>query len=410
MPFAAFVLLAALLALSAACGGGRVELGAYRAVLTLPGGELPFGLELVEEAGEPVAYLVNGPGRARVPQVRIEGRRIEMIMPGFGNRIIAKRTSQGLKGEVVLVKRHGGEQRIPLVAELGASHRFFRDSLTDNADVSGRWAVTFTDTEGRSTSAVAELEQSFEEVTGTFLRTTGDQGYLAGEVRDDELYLSAFDGTRAYLHRARVTETGDLVGKFWSGLAWTEDWTARRDERAALRDADAVTTIRDDTWSFGFTFPDETGEPVSLADQRFRDKVVIVTVAGSWCANCHDEAAFLAPLYARHRARGLEIVALMFEHFGDFERAAQAVSEFRRKFDIGYTTLIAGVSETDEAASKLPQLNGVFAFPTTLFLDRKGRVRRIHSGFSGPATGSHYEQLVASLTATAETLLAEGER
>ena len=149
---------------------------------------------------------------------------------------------------------------------------------------------------------------------------------------------------------------------------------------------------------------------MSLADARYRNKVLIVTLSGSWCPNCHDEAGFMAPFYRRHRERGLEVVSLMFEHFEDVERARLAVSEFRRKFDIQYTTLIAGVSDKKEAANVLPQLNGVFAFPTTIFMDRRGRVRRIHTGFSGPTTGEHYQQLVHSFTETAETLLAEESR
>lgn len=394
---------------SAACDlFGEVELGTYRAVLTLPGGEAPFGLEIKKEADAPVAYLINGPERVRVPDISIKGRRVEMTMPGFGNRLTATHTAKGLKGEVVLVKRDGVEQHIPLVAELGATYRFFKDPATDNADVSGRWAAMFTEPNGKRAPGVGEFKQSFQEVTGTFLRPAGDQRYLAGEMRGDDLYLSAFDGAHVYLLRAKVTRNGGLAGKFWSGLAWVEDWTARRDPNAALADANAVTTIRDDTWSFGFTFPDETGKPISLADRKFRNKVVIITLAGSWCPNCHDAAGFMAPFYDENRERGLEVVALMFEHFGDFERAARAVSEFRRKFGIQYTTLIAGVSDKDDAASKLPQLNGVFAFPTTLFVDRRGRVRRIHTGFSGPATGEHYEELVKSFTETAQMLLVEG--
>jgi len=406
-PPIAFVLITVLFGLLAGCGRQKIEMGTYRAVLTLPGGELPFGLELKEESGATVAYLINGSERVRVANVELNGSRVAMTMPGFGNRLTAERTASGLQGEVVLVKREGKEQKIPLTAELGATHRFFKEPASDNADVSGRWAVTFTDQDGKRTPAVAEFKQSFQEVTGTFLVTTGDHRFLAGEVRNDELYLSAFDGAHAFLYHAKVTNTGELEGKFWSGLVWTEDWVARRDEQAALPDANKITNISDATWSFGFTYPDPDGTPVSLADERFRDKVVIVILAGSWCPNCHDETAFLVPFYRERRDRGLEAIALMFEHFGDFERAAEAVNEYRRKFEIDFPTLIAGISDKEDAATKLPQLSGVFAFPTTLFIDRRGRVRRIHTGFSGPATGSHYQELITSFSATVEELLAE---
>jgi peroxiredoxin len=400
-------LFTALVGLPVGCGQPKLEMGTYRAVLTLPGGELPFGLELKEESGATVAYLINGPERVRVPDVKLKGSRVEMTMPGFGNRLAAKRTARGLQGEVVLVKLEGKEQKIPLTAELGVTHRFFKESASDNADVSGRWAVTFTDKDGKHTPAVAEFKQSHQEVTGTFLVTTGDHRFLAGEVRNDELYLSAFDGAHAFLYHAKVTKTGELEGKYWSGLAWTEDWTARRDAQAALPDANKITNISDATWSFGFTFPDPDGTPVSLADGRFRGKVVIIVLAGSWCPNCHDETAFLVPFCRERQDRGLEAIALMFEHFGDFEQAAEAVNAYRSKFHIDFPTLIAGISDKEDAATKFPQLNGVFAFPTTLFIDRRGRVRRIHTGFSGPATGSHYEELIASFDATVEELLAE---
>lgn len=402
--------LAALLVLAtlAACGGSaKIEPGSYRAVLTLPGGELPFGLELAQENGAWIGYLINGPERVRVPEVKVDGRALEMTMPAFGNRLTARRKQNRLEGEVVLVKAGGKEQHIPLVAAPGESYRFFEDPHTDNADVSGRWSVTFTDREGKKSAGVAEFQQKFQEVTGTFLLLTSDHRYLAGEVRDDELRLSAFDGAHAFLYHARVTPNGELVGTYWSGLAWREEFVARRDEDAKLADADSATRIRDETWALGFTFPDESGRPVSFADARFRDRIVIVTLAGSWCSNCHDEAAFLAPFYREQHTRGVEIVALMFEHFGDFEQAARAVKSFRAKFEIEYPTLIAGISDKADAATRLPLLNGVYAYPTTLFVDRKGRVRRIHTGFMGPATGVHHEELTSSFRETVETLLAE---
>jgi thiol-disulfide isomerase/thioredoxin len=397
-----------LAALLVSCESARIEPGLYRAVLTLPGGELPFGLELKSEQGALVAYLINGPERVRVPDVSVKGRRIEMAMPGFGNHLSAKLERGRLEGEVVLVKRGLSEQKLPLVAERDLAYRFFREPSTHNADVSGRWAVTFKDSSGKLSPAVGEFTQSHGEVTGTFLTQTGDHRYLAGEMRDNELYLSTFDGAHAYLYHAEVTSTGELQGKYWSGLSPVEEWNGRRDEQAQLADPDSLTTIRDDTWAFGFTFPDETGKPVSIADARFRKKVMLIALGGSWCPNCHDEAAFLAPLYKQYRDQGLEIVELMFEHSGDFEPASRAVAAMRAKFGIEYPTLIAGISDKEDASTRLPQLSGVYAFPTTLFVDRKGRVRRIYTGFSGPATGAHYEELKASFVQTVETLLAEG--
>src|SRR5262245_22049542 len=347
-----------ILLLVACAERARIEPGVYRAVLTLPGGELPFGLERKQEGSGLVAYLINGPERVRVPDVRTNGRRIDMDMPGFGNRLTAKLARGKLEGEVVLVKLGMKEQKLPFVAEPNETYRFFKEPTADNADVSGRWAVTFTDASGKATPAVGEFKQSFHDITGTFLTQTGDHRYLAGEMRGDGMYLCTFDGAHAYLYRAQVTPTGDLKGKYWSGLSSVEDWVGRHDEEASLADPDTLTTIRDDTWSFGFTFPDETGKPVSLADARFRHKVMIVALGGSWCPNCHDEVAFLSPLYKQYRTKGGGVIELVFDDSGGFEPAAKAVASMRAKFGVEYTTLIAGISDKDDASTKLPQLSG----------------------------------------------------
>ncbi|HKZ73598.1 MAG TPA: TlpA disulfide reductase family protein [Steroidobacteraceae bacterium] len=259
----------------------------------------------------------------------------------------------------------------------------------------------------RETAAVGELRQSHHQVTGTFLTPTSDHRFLAGDVRDDELELSTFDGAHAYLYRAKILRGGRLEGTWWSGLAWQESFSARRDDAATLGDAESATAMRVAARALDFTFPDLGGQPVSLQDPRFTGKVLVVTLGGSWCPNCHDEAAFLAPYYLQNRERGLEVVALMFEHFGAFEKAAAATRRFCDRYGIEYATLIAGISDEEDAAKRLPQLHAVHAFPTTLFIDRAGRVRRIHTGFSGPATGAHHQRLIEDFDATVEQLLSE---
>jgi thiol-disulfide isomerase/thioredoxin len=393
----------------AACGRGEraePEPGLYRATLSLPGGELPFGVEIAREGGRTVLFLVNGAERLRVDAVTVTDGTLKARMPGFENTLTARIEGDTLRGDVVLVKREGREQVIPFAARRGADYRFFPTASAAGADVAGRWAMTFTEPDGTESPAVGEFQQRGNSVVGTFLTPTGDHRYLAGEVRGDELFLSTFDGAHAYLYRASLTADGSLRGTFWSGLAWQQAFTGRRDDTANLDGAPA-TAMRADAERFNFTFPDPEGRPVSLTDPRFADKVVVVTLAGSWCPNCRDEASFLAPWYLENRARGVEVIALMFEHFGDFERAAGAVALLRQDLGIEYTTLIAGISDKQAAARQLPQLNGIYAFPTTLFVDRAGRVRFIHTGYAGPGTGEHHVALVAKFNAVVDGLLAE---
>jgi thiol-disulfide isomerase/thioredoxin len=385
-----------------------IEAGTYRVVLQLPGGELPFGLDLERQGPGWTGFLINGPERLKVSEVAVDGSHLEIKMPGYENRLTAAAKSGSLEGEVVLSKPGGKDQHLPLRAQLNQSYRFFPPPSTAGVDVSGRWSVTFSTADGKEETAVGEFSQTNDIVTGTFLTDGGDHRYLAGQVQGDELALSTFDGAHAFLYKARITSPdGGLSGDFWYGTSLHERWTAKRDANAALRDSYSITTLRAATKTFDFAFPDLAGNTVTSKDAKFRGKVLIIAIGGSWCPNCHDEAAFLEPLYQEYRAKGLEVVSLMFEHFGDFPRAAAATTRFRQQYGIEYTTLIAGISDIDEAGKKLPMLQQFYGFPTTVLVDRKGQVRKIHTGFSGPATGEHYTQFVAEFKTNLEQLLAE---
>ena len=388
-----------------------LKVGPWRAVLQLPGGELPFGMTVSSNAGKPVITLINGSSRVEVTEITVRDGEATLLMPGFENRIVAKIDGDTLRGTLTMVKAGGALQLIPFVATHGQTWRFSPPETASTVagggeSLTGRWAVTFEEG-GKKTPAVGEFVQNGAQVTGTIMTPTGDHRYLDGEYRDGELRLSKFDGGHVFLYRGKLAEDGSLNGKFWSGTAYEDSFVARRDDTASLGDAENVTQLVGKSDRLDFRFPDLAGHEISITDPFFHGKVVIVALAGSWCPNCHDEAEFLAAYHRKNRERGLEVISLMFEQFGDFKRAADATERFRKRYGIEYTTLIAGTSDKDDAASKLPQLNGVFAYPTTLFVDRQGKVRKIHTGFSGPATGTHHEAMIASFEKTVEMLLAE---
>ena len=147
---------------------------------------------------------------------------------------------------------------------------------------------------------------------------------------------------------------------------------------------------------------------MSNEDPRFAGKVVLVNLFGSWCPNCNDEAPLLAEWHRRWNADGLEVVGLAFEFSGDPERDGKILGRFANRYGIDYPLLLAGVSYKAEASAAVPDLSAVLSYPTTVFIDRSGAIRWIHSGFSGPGTGHHYDELEAEMRRRIEELLAEG--
>jgi peroxiredoxin len=169
-------------------------------------------------------------------------------------------------------------------------------------------------------------------------------------------------------------------------------------------DPTQFTSVKDPTEPLRFSYPDLSGRVVSNTDERFRGKVVLVNVLGSWCPNCHDEVPFLVELYRRYHGRGLEIVGLSFEEATQLKTLTR-LRAFIKRYGIEYPVLVAG--EPKEAPEKLPQAVNLNSFPTTFVVGRDGRVRGVHAGFPGAASGAFHEQTKRETIAQIERLLAE---
>jgi thiol-disulfide isomerase/thioredoxin len=406
---AAVVLASALVA--TACSrpaSNELQAGSYRMVVDAgEGRSVPVELDVAREEQGWVLYLVNGDERVRVPEVDVRPGSVLARMPGYENRLEARVAGETLDGVLTLVHDGGREVTFPFSARLGETWRFFADVPDDNADMSGRWDINFTDARGRASRGVADFDQRFAEVTGTVTGTAGDQRYLAGEVRDEEINLSRFDGGALVLYAGKLDDAGRWVGEAWSDREGVRSFSAVRSPDVTIDATAQATRLRNPEEPFVFEGRDLDGRAVASTDPRFAGRPMLVTLAGSWCPNSHDQAALLVELDRKYGPQGLAVVSLMFEQHAEFERAAVAVQRFRDARGIGYPTLIVGRSDMAEASRALPQLEAVRAYPTALFLDRTGRVRKIHTGFVGPATGLAYEQLRQAFEETVATLLAE---
>jgi peroxiredoxin len=404
----AVVLAVTLLSLVACNRHGSRELqsGSYRATVELAGGkQVPFGLDVAREESAIVLYVMNGAERVRLDEVQVVDGRLQARFPGYETALTAQVEDGELAGTVSLVQAGGKLAQLPFAAELGPTWRFHPEPLPDNADFAGRWEVIFTDEAGRQSPGVAVLEQRFEQVTGTMQFPDGDQRHLAGEAHGESLQLSRFDGGAVVLYEAQLDASGELRGSTWSDRGGEQRWVAQRNPDATIDAATLATRLRDPDAGFAFAFPDLEGRTVSSADPRFAGKVLLVTLAGSWCPNSHDQARLLVQLDRTYRDRGLEIVSLMFEQHAQPAAAIAAIERFRAALGVEYTTLLAGGAGLAQASEALPQLEAVLAYPTTILIDREGQVRKIQTGFAGPATGTQHELLAHEWATEIDALL-----
>ena len=277
--------------------------------------------------------------------------------------------------------------------------------------VEGNWAMYRTADDGSKldVSWRLYLRQSGPEVSGAILKTSGDTGTLVGHWRDGRLVMSHFAGERPVLFEAQLNADGTLSVT----LDRRSNYVAARTNEARAKgipeppDLSRFTSVQDPTARFHFSGSDLDGKKASDADPMFQGRVIVLTIGGTWCANCHDEAPFLVELYKDFNAKGLEVVGLFFENDATLSVARPRVLAFTKRYGVEFPILVSGTNQEAEVAEKLPQLVNFAVFPTTIILGRDGRVRRVHAGFASAATGEAHVQLKQEERDLIERLLQE---
>ena len=368
--------------------------------------EIPFGLNISKVDDTFRMELVNAEERIPLDEIYIRHDSIHIPMYIFDATIHARIVdSERIEG--VYIKDYAEDYMVPFVATFGDNNRFKtvnnRESTTS---FDGKWEVDFA-SEGKIEKAIGVFKQEGSRITGTFLNPTGDYRYLEGVADGDMMKISCFDGTHAYLFEAKMLDDGTLEGDFWSGKTWHQKWSARRNEEFELPDPYSMTYMKEGYEKFEFTFQNSVGKIVSLNDEKYRDKVIVVQIMGTWCPNCMDETRFYSDWYSRNRHRGVEIVGLAFEQKADIDYARNRVARMKSKLGVDYEVLIAGTRTPESRAEALPMLNEILSFPTSVILDKQHKVRKIHTGFSGPGTGVYYENFVEEFNLFMDKLILE---
>ena len=364
--------------------------GPWRATLDLgKGKELPFLLSYTEDNN---LIIYNAEEKIEVTDITIEGDSITIAMPVFEGVFKGVFSETQITGDFI---KPSLKRIVPFEMKYEDTPRF---SFSEKPEVqmTGNWEVVFspnTATDRYISKGI--FEQDGNKLTGTFRTTTGDYRYLEGVVVNDLFKLSTFDGAHAFLFEGKIKDSL-LSGTFYSGNHWQEPFTGKRNENYELPAANTLTFLKEGYERFDFSFPDTNGNLISLKDEQFQGKVVLVQIMGTWCPNCLDETKFYTKYVNENKNSDLEIVALAFEYAPTEEKAISSINRLIKGAGVPYPILLAqyGSSSKAKANDKLPMLNHVLSYPTTIFIDKKGEVRRIHTGFNGPATGEIYDEFV----------------
>jgi thiol-disulfide isomerase/thioredoxin len=387
----------------------QLKEGIWRGVLNLNPEkqlELPFNFEIKTSQGKKILVIHNAQERIVVNETTLKKDSFNFKMPVFDTefrtRIIGDSVLTGFwinhtkkeNNSIAFTAEYGNSQRFPFVP--GKANPFYE----------GKWEVTFNRGMPDSYKAIGLFTHlnGTNYVNGTFLTETGDYRYLEGIAHSGKLYLSCFDGAHAFLFIAENNAMDITKGDFYSGAKGYENWVAWRNDSFQLKNPESLTYLKDSS-KINFSFYNTKNQKISLDDEKYKNKVVILQVMGSWCPNCMDESAYLSDVYKRYNKKGLEVIALAYERTTDKERAKTNLARLIKRFNIGYEILLTGFTGKEKASESLPFLNKVMAFPTTIILDKQHNVHTIYTGFSGPATGKGYENFTQKTEVIIETLL-----
>jgi thiol-disulfide isomerase/thioredoxin len=379
--------------------------GLWDAVLILKDVQVPFRYEITVKGNQAQGFFFEGERRIASSSGTFSRGELKIQYDHLNTELVAHMDGDTLVGEYHTIQSFAR----PLAFR---AKKFSPVSADSNPpSVAGDWLMSRLQAERTAPRDTRTwtlfLRQAGAEVTGSILRVDGDTGTLSGHFTGGKLVLSHFAGERPTTVQVAPQPDGTLAVT----LDGNAHYTAARSKDALAKgiteppDPSRYTSVQDPTQPLHFQGVTLDGQVSTDADPRYKGKVVIFTIGGSWCPNCHDEAPFLVELYKKYHAKGLEITELSFENSPDLSVARPRMLSFIRRYSIPYQTILMG--DPSQLKAKLPQIVNFGAYPTTFYVGRDGLVRSVHAGFASEATGDEHVRLEREITQLVERLLSE---
>ena len=351
--------------------------------------------------------FVNNTERIKIDDVRLLGDSILIVPKQFNSQFKGARISP-IKFSGNWFNFNKKDYSIPFIAEK-INDAFLTYNSADFDE--NKYAVTFSPNTSDEYQAVGifyfSKDKKEQYCYGTFLTETGDYRFLEGQNIDNHLVLSCFDGSHLFTFTGKIQGDSLVNGTFNSGKHWYEPWVAKKNSTAHLHDPNTLTYLKDGYETIDINVQNLNGDTLHFNKDYYKGKVNIVTVMGTWCPNCLDEAKYFTELFMKYNAKGLNVLPVCFEISDDFTKNIQGMKRFFGFNHIPFQPYYGGQAGKSNAAKKFYMLNTIMSYPTSIFIDKKGVVRKIHTGFYGPGTGQYYENYKRETDAFVKMLLEE---
>jgi len=344
--------------------------------------------------------IINADERIEVSNYSISGDSASFLLPVFGTTVDFHFTSEHTLEGIFKNQYRKGDYK---VAFTGAKKNE-KEPVYKGLNSKSTYDVTMDPTEDPY-KAIGIFNSDSGKMTGTFLTETGDYRFLEGEMTSEsEFYLSCFDGSHLFYFSAEMA--GDsITGKFYSGNHWNTTWSGVLDKNVALADPNTLTYLNDNHTAVDFTGINPTQDTIEFNSMNFK-KVTMVQILGTWCPNCMDETRYYTELSETYGEK-LNMIGLAFERPSDLTTQLGNIALYKSELSVDYPIYLSGSASKAEASQMFSELNGISSFPTTIFIDKKGMVRQIHTGFYGPGTGTYYTNYVRETEAFLDGLIGE---
>ena len=181
--------------------------GTWRGVLTLSEKKneiiLPFNFDVSYVKGKPVIEVRNAEEKIEVTEVTVLKDSVIFKMPVFDSEFRTQLMNDTLRGTWINYAKKE-KNKIPFEAFYGDKTRFVTEPASEGEgnvklNFAGRYEVTFNAGKEDEYKAIGVFNQKGNILTGTFLTETGDYRFLEGVVQNNNMVVSCFDGSHAFL-------------------------------------------------------------------------------------------------------------------------------------------------------------------------------------------------------------------